>query len=428
MADPYNYTLNVPNPAQSFMGGVQAGAGVAEMQAQRQQRDAAAQAAQDKATRSQQFQQALVGLGATPSAKQLSQLLVQFPEMSEIYKESYARLNDQEKQERLSQANTVYSAALSGDTELAKKYLQEYATAYRNSGREDDAKVLEAKAKLLESHPELTTNVLGSYLAEVQGPEKFAEAYSKQLDDRRKEALQKSDLTIKEKQAIQESVRAKYAESAAAQEAAERGLRIEGLAQDKDIKRANLAVLTAQAAYDKETNSLKKQELEGKLADAQAARDEKTRARTAQLETARGANADLREITNDLLNVPAGVLEDVTGPIDSRFPTLGTEEAAVEEKIKTLQNMVALGSVDKLTGAMSDTDILLLKNSIAALDPRAGAASLVKSFKKIQEIVDRNDKIQSKKLGAMWTTGEAPGSQGGAPATGGGGWSVTEVQ
>ncbi len=316
MPQPYDYSLNVPNPAEALTRGLQTGVQLGEVQAQSQLRNQQAQALQAQAQRRQQFQQALGGLGANPSAKQISGLLVQFPEMNDLLKESYDRLNKEEQVERVSQASQVYSATLAGDNDLAVKQLNEYAAAYRNAGREADAKALEDSAKLFETNPEAAEISVASWLSVAQGADKFAENFAKQQADRLARAKEGAELTIKEKQAEQEAVKSKFAEQLAQSQLNLNEAQVRNLAMEPEFKRANLELLTLQAQYARETNALKREELAGKIEDRTLAREEKARLR---VEGARAGAASIDNTINNidrLLKSPG--LNDVVGSLEGK--------------------------------------------------------------------------------------------------------------
>jgi hypothetical protein len=389
MPQPYNYSLNVPNPAQAITQGLQTGVQLGEAQAQARQRDAQFAAQQAQVQRRQQFQQAIVGLGGNPSAKQLSGLLLQFPEMSELYKEGYTRLSSEEQKERTSQASTVYSAVLAGDNDLAVKQLNEYATAYRNSGREDDAKALETQAKLIELHPETAERGVSLFLANAMGPEKFESTFGQLQDQRRKTATEKSDLTIKEKQAEQEVVKSKFAE-----QTAELGLnltreQIRNLSLEPDFKRANLRILTLNAELAKETNTLKKQELQGKIEDANLARAEKARTRIADAQTGAASIDSLLNTADELLQTPIGVVRNATGPFDSRLLTLGTATANFEAKLETIDAKAFLAQIPNLKGlgALSNAEGEQLRKSLTNLGLKQGQEQLFKNLQEAQRLM-----------------------------------------
>lgn len=408
MPQPYNYALNVPNPADSLTRGLQTGVQLGEVKAQAQARDQQTQALQTKASRQQQFQQAIGSLGANPSAKQLSGLLVQFPEMANAYKESYDRLSGEEQKERTSQAASVYSAALAGDNELALSQIKEYAAAYRNSGREDDAKALDAQAKLIELHPEAAEKGLSLYLAQTMGPEKFAETFGKLQDQRRATSVEDANLTKAEAEAQSAAVKAGFAESEAVQGLAKQGWDIAKIQNDIGVSRQNVKIATMNAALAKETNDLKKQELQLKIDDAKEKRDATVRNRQADAEGARAVTDNLLNSVDQFLQLPVGDIEAITGAFDTKTPTFSTKSARIETMLESIQNQVALGNLDKLKGPTSDRDIAFLRTAIQSLDPKQGADSLLKQMREIKRLMLKARTNITAKYGVPETTPDTP--------------------
>ncbi len=410
MPQPYNYSLNVPNPASALTQGLQTGVEFGNVRAQVELRNQQAAQLQAQTQRRQQFQQALGALSSNPSAKQLTTLLVQYPEMSDMLKEGYTRLSAEEQKERTSQASSVYSAVLAGDNDLAKEQLTEYATAYRNAGREEDAKALEAKIKLIDLHPEAAERGISLWLANAMGPEKFAETFGKLQDQRRATATEKADLTIKEKQAEQEVVKSKWAERLAQQQVNLNDAQLRNLAIEPEFKRANLRILTLQADLAKETNALKKQELQGKLEDAQIARDEKVRTRIADARTGAASIDNLLNTAEELLRTPIGVVRDVTGTVDSKLPTFGEEEAAFEEKLETLSSQAFLSQIPTLKGmgALSNAEGEQLRKALTNLSTRQGQKALFKNLQEAQRLMLKARESLTTKYGVDLGTPDTP--------------------
>ncbi len=414
MPQPYNYSLNVPNPADALTRGLQTGVQIGEVQAQTALRNQQAQALQAKAQRQQQFQQAIGGLGANPSAKQLSGLLVQFPEMSNLFKESYDRLDKQEQTERTSQASSVYSAVLAGDNDLAKSQLTEYATAYRNAGREDEAKALETKAKLIDLHPDAAEKGIALYLAQTMGPEKFAETFGKLQDQRRATSKEGAELSKVEAEAKSAAAKAQFADSEAVLDLQKKGWDIEKIQNDIGVSRQNVKIATMNAALARETNDLKKQELKLKIDDAKEKRDATVRTRQADAEAGRAVTDNLISSVDELLKVPLGDLKAITGTYDSKTPTLLPGSAKLEGLLETIQNQVALGNLDKLKGPTSDRDIVFLKAAIRNLKQNQGAESLRKNLEEIKRLSLKSRGQFATRYGVPETTPDTPSAASGA--------------
>jgi hypothetical protein len=172
MTQPYNYMLNLPDPSQSVMGGIQQGMALSQMMAQRQKIIADQQAAAA-------MQADMAALAKSPSTGAIAQMALKYPQLADQFKSAHAMLSEEQKQARITEATQVYAALQSGKPEIAQKVLGEYAASYRNSGREQDAKALDDMANLIKTSPETAATSIGLHLSSAMGPEKFADTFTK---------------------------------------------------------------------------------------------------------------------------------------------------------------------------------------------------------------------------------------------------------
>jgi len=212
MVQPYNYMLNVPDPTQSVMGGIQQGLQLAtavdKFKIQQQQR-------QEQAA----LQTELASLAENPTTANLAQMMVKYPSLSEQFKRTYDVLNTEQQQERLSQGSRVYAALKSKRPDLAVSYLDEQAAAYENSNRPQDAKTLRDLSTLIQTSPETAITSTGLFLSHAMGPDKFAESFTKLEQEQRTadlfptlQAQKQAELSKARSDAEVAAVEAKYAD------------------------------------------------------------------------------------------------------------------------------------------------------------------------------------------------------------------------
>src|SRR3989304_9991577 len=171
--------LNVPDPTQSVMGGVQNALNISNMMSQR---NLAEQKALDlqKARETQAKREADLGtLSQNPTPSALASMMVKYPSLSENFKRPYDGRTTEQKDSRLGQATQVYAALQSNKPEIAQQLLTEQATAYRNSGQEREAKTLEDLGMLIKTSPETAKTSTGLFLASAMGPDNFTETFTK---------------------------------------------------------------------------------------------------------------------------------------------------------------------------------------------------------------------------------------------------------
>ena len=163
---PFDYTLNVPNPAEAVTAGLQQGvqlAGMMErtdaMAAQRQQTLLENQALQAKAALQAQQQAAVKALYDKPSGERTAddyeRLSATLPkEQAENIRASFdAKTKEQQRQDLLF-GGQVFSALRSGDRQTANAMLLQRADAARNAGDEVQAKAYDNAAEMAAINPQ----------------------------------------------------------------------------------------------------------------------------------------------------------------------------------------------------------------------------------------------------------------------------------
>jgi hypothetical protein len=201
MTQPFNYTLNVPNPAEAVTGGLQQGiqlAGMMEradaMAAQRRQTELENQALQAKARRAQEFQGELGRLGAEGfSARGLNELMIKYPEAAEQLKTPFANLSTQERETKVAEIQPIVAALNAGDRITAGDLLERQAEALRNAGKTREAEAADVQKNMaLFGDLNAAQTSLNTAVAMAMGPEKYNETFVKLEDQRRERMLEDS--------------------------------------------------------------------------------------------------------------------------------------------------------------------------------------------------------------------------------------------
>lgn len=187
MVQPYN--INIPNPGEQMLAGIQAGQDyMIKYKAQQEQ----ARMQEDLATLSQKKDR---------SAEDIQAMMVKYPVLSKQLDQSLQALNTQQKEARINQLIPIYMALRAGNTDLANNQVDELINAYKNSGNEFEARNLETLKSNIELDPQGA--ILSSeFLLAKEDPERFkkiSEAQAKFGEEKRAEALQPGE--IKKQQA-----------------------------------------------------------------------------------------------------------------------------------------------------------------------------------------------------------------------------------
>lgn len=173
MPQPFDYRIQVQNPMEAALSGLRLGAGIQEM------RDARA-AAMAKAEADRQFQESYQSVLANPNAtgEDYGRLVAMRPDLQQSIAKSWEMRDESSRKADLQSTQKAYFAAMNGDPQTAANVLLENATAYRNSGREEDAKRMEAAADSIAANPAQAKATMGLFLASV-APKDWAETVSK---------------------------------------------------------------------------------------------------------------------------------------------------------------------------------------------------------------------------------------------------------
>lgn len=161
---------NLPDPAQSFTQGLQAGNAVQQLQMQRMQ-----QAMQ--LGRMQSMWQASQQVAANPTLQNVAQLSIAFPEVSEQLKRSFDMLQPAQQQSKLQTAIPIYAAMQSGRYDVAEQMLRDHADALENSGNQQEAQQTRQMADLIQNNPGGAHTIAGLTLSAAMGPDKFKDTF-----------------------------------------------------------------------------------------------------------------------------------------------------------------------------------------------------------------------------------------------------------
>ena len=397
---PINYSVDVQSPFEAALGGFKLGAAGAEIQAQQQKRDLEIQAAQQ----AQQRQTELADLFKNPNATSADyERVVAFlpKDQAAIVTGGFERKTKAQQETDLRMGAEVYSAIKSGQPDIAMQILTDQAAAFRNSGRENEAKAAEASAKAIELNPTGAQATVGLYMARLPGGTGYLEAADKALATIRAEAkapselaksvadadkavadaiaaqatatnapaMAKADADLKAAQAAKAQVDAEFARAKAVLDVQQQAATLRKTDADILIAQENNRIAALNAAQNKETNVLRRQELQQKIDDAKEKRDAADRDQKA---TVANQSADIDNFLNTaqrVLNTPQNVIKSATGPVASRLPTLSADVADFEALVEALGSQAFIAQIPKIkgTGSLSEKEGDKLQASLQTL-------------------------------------------------------------
>lgn len=170
---PMNYMMDVKNPFESSLQGVQAGFAISNAMDKSQQQQLALQ-------QQQVMQRDLANLSQkqNPTAQDFAQITTKYPQLAEHFKNTWSMLNQDQQQTRLGQATQIYAALHAGQPDIASKLAADQAAAFKNSGQDQDAQAMDTLSKLITMSPDTAKTSTGLLLSSVLGPEKFSSTFS----------------------------------------------------------------------------------------------------------------------------------------------------------------------------------------------------------------------------------------------------------
>jgi hypothetical protein len=302
-------------------------------------------------------------------------------DQADSVRKSFDMMSSSQQQNRLQQSGQVYAALKSGQPDIAKNLLKEQADAFRNSGREQEAKATETYLQLIDMNPTGSQATVGLMMATLPGGKDLLENIDKTLSTTRAEAKGPAELTqaiavadkavadattaqataknAPEKAAADAKLATAQAEKAKveaqyAEQVVKLGLR--KTEEDIIINKENARIAALNASIARETNTLKRQELQQKLDDAAEKRDAANRDQQATLAN---QSADIDNFINTATRIkqtPRDIINSATGPIASRLPTTNQGVADFEALVETLGSQAFLAQIPKIKGTGNLTE------------------------------------------------------------------------
>lgn len=407
MAGPYDYTIQAASPFQSLMQGVQAGAGLRQMQDARQQEEAQRQA------------QAQMNADLSEASQDISKLpgvMVRYPQLAEKLKHGWDTMSAQQQQATLQHGGEVLSALSIGRGDVAAQALRDRATALRNSGDEQGAKLHEAMAEAAEKTPDMLKQATALRLAAVPGGDKVIEGIAKLGAESRAQELQPAAVKTAEAKATSAAVDAKYAEQGAMLDLQKKGWDIQAIQEDIGIKKEANRIAAMNAATSRANSDTQRQELALKVQDARMKLDEKIREKAAEAET--GA-ASIDNMLNTIERIKANPrLDDVVGAWEGRVPSLGNDQSAdAIALIETLGSQAFLSQIPAMKGqgALSNAEGEKLQSALTNLSRAQSEEQFRKNLDEAARLLKKGRETLSKRTGIPLGKPDTPAAPGSRP-------------
>ena len=398
MVQPVNYMAAMPqiDLSQSFAGLGNALGQYGEYQKQQKAEQAAAELKAQYANDVQAY-------FAKPSASGLSMLTAKYPGQREAFKDIGDRMSAEQKAVELPVMAQAFHAITTGKPDAAKLLVDQQIEGMQNSGM--DATKLKMIRSQLDSDPTQVAGLIG-----LVGSSIDPDGWGKMMGEKRAQELQPGLVRKGAAEAGSAEVKAKFAESEAVLDLEKKGWDIKKIKEDIDINKQNARIAAMNASLAREGNALKRQELQMKMDDAIAARDEKVRGKVAEATTAINAVNSTAGVFNDILS-DEDTLRAAVGTSAWRGSIPGTKTRSMAGKLEQLQNMMTAENLGLLKGAMSDNDIKFLRNISTNLDRYQDEDSFLSEMKRVGTNLAKAQAQIAKKYGAPVESFEQPSTQ-----------------
>lgn len=404
MVQPIDYMgmLNRPDLGESLLSGLRAGAALRQARDERQERQ---QASEMREQYSADLQNAL----SNPTAGNFAALSAKYPQQREAFKQSWDLLSKEQQDSEFGAGVQVYHALQGGNTDSALKVVDDQIAAMEGSG-EDASAIRNIRSQIL-ADPNRASGFVGLTLSSID-PEKWS---SIAAESRAAESAP-FELSEKESKAQSAAVKAKFAESQAAQDLAKGGWEIQKLANDIGISRQNSKIAALNAQISRESNDLKREELQQKLDDKQAERDAALRTKSAEVESSRASMDNMLNTADRILKTPMDVIGSASGPVSSRVPTLSQDTADFEELVNTLGSQSFMAQIPNIKGmgALSNAEGEKLQSALQNLSLRQSPERLVENVKEAQRLILKSRQTLADRYGVPDVLPDRPVSSGAA--------------
>lgn len=358
MEQPIDYSLR-QTPQQAFMGGLQTGNALNELDQQRAAQEQA-KLAQQQAMQAQQLMQRVLTNPAA-SFTDYNAVVAANPKFGTQIKEAWERKTSEQQQTSLGSAAKVHSALQSGRVDLAQQLVDEQIAAMENSGM-DPAALKQAKSMrdMIQQSPDYARTLIGASIAAIPGGDKYFSSLKTGGEEQRAADLAAPTLALKRIEAINAPTKA-----ALENQTAEEG--IKSAQAKREIDALNVQIAQANSETSRGELILKRDDLIAK-------QGEKGKEGGAAAQDALdSANALIAQI-NGVKDHPG--LDAGTGTLSGiRSFFKSSDGADFRKAVEGLKSPVFLNELGKLKaagitlGQVTEVEGKKLEQRIANLDP-----------------------------------------------------------
>lgn len=415
MAQPYDYSLNIPSPLQAFGQAFNVGAAGQKARYAREDRAAAiAKKASDDA-----FIEAMFAIPVQDRTQdQYLRLGMINPQIAELAQQQFDALSEQQQQNSFLDATQIHTAlrgSLLGETdfEMVDQIIARRVDATK--GNPALNKMWSDAREIARTDPEAAEAMVGARIATLPGGKEYFDAMKTRGEEARAVALdpqKRAEQKLKVEK-LQDEI--KFNKFEGFQLMAEAGVDINSLvAEDSEIRGPLEQIAKRQKQLqlaEKAKNTAAAEKLQLEIANLKNTAQEKAQTKINDVNNALSGSDDLITFINKILKAggsptdPDSAMYEVFGTISGALPSLEQENVNFEKMIDTLKSKIYLDKVALMrgTGPLSDREGAKLETAMRSLDLRQGPQQAFDNLIEIQELAVANQGLIKKKYGDIPT-------------------------
>lgn len=415
MAQPYDYSLNIPSPLQAFGQAFNVGAAGQKARYAREDRAAAIAKKETDDAFIEVFFEVPV---QDRTQDQYLRLGMINPQIAELAQQQFDALSEQQQQNAFLDATQIHTAlrgSLLGETdfEMVDQIIARRVDATK--GNPALNKMWSDAREIARTDPEAAEAMVGARIATLPGGKEYFDAMKTRGEEARAVALdpqKRAEQKLKVEK-LQDEI--KFNKFEGFQLMAEAGVDINSLvAEDSEIRGPLEQIAKRQKQLqlaEKAKNTAAAEKLQLEIANLKNTAKEKAQTKINDVNNALSGSDDLVTFINKILKAGGSptdedsAMYEVFGTIAGFVPSLKQENVNFEKMIDTLKSKIYLDKVALMrgTGPLSDREGAKLETAMRSLDLRQGPKQAFDNLIEIQELAVANQGLIKKKYGDIPT-------------------------
>ena len=426
MAQPYDYTLNIPSPLQAFGQAFNVGAAGQKAKYDREDREAAIARKEAETLAVNNFFNTPLDQRTPDDYLLLGSINPQLAEMAQKQWDSKSEAEQGVAFRDATQIHTALRNSLLGETdpEIVDQIFARRVEATR--GDPGLNKMWVDARELAKTNPERAEAIVGTRIAQLPGGKDYFDAMKTVGEESRARQLQPEIIKENQLKVSKLEDEIKFNKFEGFQKMAEAGVDIMSMvAEDSGIRQPleQIAKREQQKRLAERNNDLRAAEkLEIEIENLKATAQENAQKKVNDVSNALSGSDDLIGFINQILEAggkpedTGSAMHEVFGSFAGALPTVQQANVNFEAMINTLKSKIYLDKVELMrgTGPLSDREGAKLETAVRSLELRQSPEMAYKNLLEIQRLAIENRELIKKKYGDISKVEDAAA---GAPTT-----------